>query len=329
VLFSSITPEAATARAEAFRLALSDRRFRWEGKELNISVSLGIAMIDGSMDGNGVKALADLALAAAKEAGRNQVVLFQSERDRATSLAEANRLAAMIKEALGEKRFRLYFQPVVHLTGGAVDHYEALIRLVQPDGTVLLPGAFLGAAERFRLMPAIDRWVLEETVRVLEARPDLRICMNLSGQSLSDASLLAHTEGRLRQATGVAERLSFEITETVAVTDIDRLALWMEQLQQLGCIFALDDFGIGFCSFAYLRNLPADYIKIDGSFIKNLDADPTNRSLVEAMCGAAHTLGKRVVAECVENETIARILHDIGIEYGQGYKWGKPSPEIP
>ncbi|HWI52809.1 MAG TPA: EAL domain-containing protein [Symbiobacteriaceae bacterium] len=329
VLVGGISAEAARNRAESLRQAVSDFRFQRGGHSVSLSASVGVAMVDGALDPSGVKALAHAALLAAKEAGKNQVALYQSERDKPTDLAEENRLAAGIKEGLRENRFRLHFQPVVHLEEGHVDHYEVLIRLEQPDGSLLLPGAFLGAAERFRLMPAIDRWVLEQALAVLRERPRLRLFVNLSGQSLSDESLLAYTEARLRESRDLVGRLSFEITETAAVRDIERVRLWMGRLKGLGCRFALDDFGIGFSSFTYLRSLPVDFVKIDGSFIRNLDTDPTNRSLVEAMYTAAHTLGKVVVAEWVENEAIAEVLREVGIEYGQGYRWGKPGPLPP
>ncbi|HWI61135.1 MAG TPA: EAL domain-containing protein [Symbiobacteriaceae bacterium] len=328
VLVGPMTADAARGRAESLRQAVSELRFQQGELTISVSASVGVAMIDGSLDASSVKALANAALVAAKETGRNQVTVYESEWDKPTDLAEENRLAAMVKEALREHRLRLHFQPIVHLASGAVDHYEALIRLEQPDGTLLPPGAFLGAAERFRLMPAIDRWVLDSALTQLRERPDVHLFVNLSGQSLSDESLRAYTETRLRASGDLAARLSFEVTETAAVRDMERVKLWMTQLKVLGCRFALDDFGIGFSSFAYLRVLPADYVKIDGSFIRNLDTDPTNRSLVQAMYTAAHTLGKVVVAEWVENESIAQVLREVGVEYGQGYRWGKPSPNL-
>lgn len=329
VLVNSITVEAARTRAESLRTAVSEFRFQRGELSLNVSASVGVAMIDGTLDASGVKALANAALVAAKEAGKNQVALYRSERDKPTDLVEENRLAAMIKEAVREDRLCLYFQPVVHLGTGAAHHYEALLRLRQADGTVLPPAAFLGAAERFRLMPVIDHWVLDSALSLLEKHPRLHLFVNLSGQSLSDETLLAYAETRLRLCSDKARRLAFEITETAAVRDMERVRLWMGQLKALGCRFALDDFGIGFSSFAYLRALPADYVKIDGSFIRNLDTDPTNRSLVEAMYTAAHTLGKVVVAEWVENEAIGQVLKEIGVEYGQGYCWGQPVPSLP
>lgn len=326
ILLDSVTPEEARARAERLLQAVGDFRFGRGGRSFAAGASFGVAMIDGTLSASAVLALADAALFAAKEQGKNQAVLYLSDRDKNPALAEENRWAAEIKEALREDRFVLFFQPVVRLDTGRADHFEALIRLRTPSGEILSPGAFLSAAERFRLMPAIDRWVLEQSLDRLRENPDLHIFVNLSGQSLGDEGLMTYVETLLRGNQSLAARLALEITESAAVRDLERVQRWMTQLRQFGCLFALDDFGIGFSSFGYLRALPADYVKIDGSFIRNLDTDLTNRSLVQAINTVAHALGKIVVAEWVENEAIVSVLQELGVEYGQGYRWGKPGP---
>jgi EAL domain-containing protein (putative c-di-GMP-specific phosphodiesterase class I) len=199
--------------------------------------------------------------------------------------------------------------------------------MAHPDGKIVSPGAFIQAAEHFGLMPQVDRWVVQRVLDVLHARPDMKIFVNLSGSSLSDAPLLEYIEKRVREAKLAAGRLVFEITETAAVTDLQHAQQWMVRLSELGCHFALDDFGIAFSSFAYLRELPVHYVKLDGTFVKNLDRDPCDRAMVQALNTVAHSLGKKVIAEWVENKAVADVLREIGTEFGQGYYWGQPKPE--
>ena len=171
--------------------------------------------------------------------------------------------------------------------------------------------------------------MFDEVVRILEARPTLRIFANLSGASLNDADLLAYIEGRLRTCNVPPGRLAFEITESAAVADLASARNWIRRLKELGCRFALDDFGVGFSSLGYLRALAVDYVKIDRTFIRDVDTNPTNRALVQAVKSVAHTLGKEVIAEGVETAAHAAVLLELGIEHGQGFHWGKAEPEIP
>jgi diguanylate cyclase (GGDEF)-like protein/PAS domain S-box-containing protein len=329
VVLENATPDVARAMADRLHHVVTEFKFELGCRTLTpAGASVGIAMTDGAIGDTGLLALADAALYTAKEQGKNQVALYQSDQDRSGALAEENRLAAAVRAAARGDSLVLLFQPVVRLSSGAVDHYEALLRL--PTGVELLsPKAFVRAAERFRLMPAVDRWVVGRVLTLLEGRPDIRVSVNLSGQSLSDEALLADLEALLTARRAVAGRLTLEITETVAISDLERIGAWMQRVKALGVRFALDDFGMGFSSFAYLRALPTDSVKIDGSFIRNLDTDSTNRSLVQAINQTAHILGKTVVAEWVENEAIAETVRDLGIEYGQGYRFGAPAAEIP
>jgi diguanylate cyclase (GGDEF)-like protein len=329
VVLENTTPDQAQTVAGLVHQTVSNFRLDRSGRSFTTGASIGIAMSDGAVDEPALLALADSALFTAKDLGKNQVVLYHSDQDRSIQLAEDHELAAAIRAALREDRFVLHFQSVVRLATATVDHHEALLRLPSADGTLLLPGKFLRAAERFRLMPAIDQWVVHKVMELLHRDPHIRVFVNLSGQSLDDDLILADLEQSLQARPDLASRLSFEITETAAIRDLDRIAGWMHRIRDLGARFALDDFGMGFSSFAYLRALPTDYVKIDGSFIRNLDTDATNRSLVQAINQAAHTLGKTVVAEWVETETLAGLVRDLGIEYGQGYYWGAPAPYKP
>jgi diguanylate cyclase (GGDEF)-like protein/PAS domain S-box-containing protein len=313
---------------EAFAIA---ERLRHTAQELavdafHVSVSIGVAMIDATMDAKTIISNADAALYAAKERGRNRSVLFAQ--DVGLRLAEATEWLSKIRSALRDNRLLLTFQPVVRLGSGEAEHFEALIRMT--DGpNIILPDRFLPVAERYGLMPQIDRWVFDEVVRILEGRPSLRIFANLSGASLNDAELLSYIENRLRSCRVPPGRLAFEITESAAVSDLASARNWIRRLKELGCLFALDDFGVGFSSLGYLRALAVDYVKIDRTFIRDVDTNPTNRALVQAVKSVAHTLGKEVIAEGVESAAHAAVLRELGIEHGQGFHWGGPEPEIP
>jgi EAL domain-containing protein (putative c-di-GMP-specific phosphodiesterase class I) len=178
-------------------------------------------------------------------------------------------------------------------------------------------------------MPQIDRWVVSKVLSVLVERDDLEIFVNISGASLGQEPLLVEIEEAVRKSGVKAGQLAFEITETAAVADVVSVRQWMSRLKELGCRFALDDFGKGFSSFAYLQSLPADYVKIDGAFIRDLESSPASRALVKAIDTVAETMGKETIAESVENARIIPILRELGVEFGQGYALGMPLPDLP
>ena len=197
------------------------------------------------------------------------------------------------------------------------------------NGRMVSPDNFISAAERYGITPNIDRWVIENALRWLVSEADererLALCsINLSGASLADNEFLPFVIRQFQRSGIDASKICFEITETAAIADIAGLQRWARRLKELGCGFALDDFGTGFSSFAYLQALPVDLVKIDGSFVRDLDTNPTNRALVGAMVAVAHALGKTVVAEMIERGPVADILRELGAEYGQGWFWGKP-----
>lgn len=324
VLVANATLEEAEALAEKLRSRAAAVRVESEGLVFDVTVSAGLAPIDGTRSGAAALALADAALQAAKTAGRDRIVTYRQEPAEQAQLDELGRWAARLKDALRDGQLRLVVQKIVSLPDGASDRGEALVRLVDDSGGLIPPGSFLPAAERFGLVSALDRWVVENAVELLASGKVHRLFVNLSGSSLGSAALLSEIEALVVRAGLPPGALTFEITETAAIADVTGLQRWARRLKELGCSFALDDFGTGFSSFAYLQNLPVDLVKIDGSFVGDLDSNPTNRALVQAMVTVAHALGKAVIAEKVERQSVADILAELGVEYGQGWLWGKP-----
>lgn len=326
VLLKNTNAETALKRAEAFRSSLDEGELCAETFEVcfNLTISIGLVIIDGLLDVQGILSSADTALYAAKEEGKNRILTIQSDKDKA-KLSEKNILVTQIKNALRDDRFVLHFQPVYKLGEGII-HYEALIRMQDEDGSLLYPNSFIPIAERFGLMSQIDRWVVTTALTVLKEQPEYRIFVNLSGLSLGDQALIQFIETKITESGIEPDRIGFEITETTAVKDLTQVEKWICLLKNLGCFFALDDFGVGFSSFSYLNALPVDYLKIDGSFIRDLDTNPKQRAVVQAMNAVGHALGKETIAEFVENEAILRILQEIGVDCGQGYYFGKPKP---
>jgi len=318
-------PEAEKV-AETLRSSVDGMRFASEEVVFDVTASLGVVPVEASRGAAATLALADAALHVAKEEGRNRWVSSAGDLAGRRAMDDMGRWAARVKDALRHNGLRLLAQKIVDLATGEAAHEEVLVRLVDESGGLVAPGAFLPAAERFGLMPALDRWVTSRSIELLAASPGRQLFVNLSGTSLGDRALLSEIEGLVAKSGLPTGALTFEITETAAIADVPGLQRWARRLKELGCGFALDDFGTGFSSFAYLRALPVDLVKIDGSFIRDLDSSTTNQALVSAMVTVAHALGKTVVAEMVERASIAEILKGLGVEQGQGWYWGKPEP---
>jgi Amt family ammonium transporter len=322
--------------AERIREAIADFRFAWEGKSFSIGVSIGIVPAElVGHDLNALLAAADAACYAAKEAGRNRVHVYQPNDSEVLEQRGQRQWVARLQAALDEDRLRLYVQPVVCLNEDApgLPHHEILVRL-EEDGQTIPPGAFLPAAERYGLMPRIDQWVVDNTLAWLgdrlreHGRIDGVYAVNLSGASLSDERFreaLRATLERLRLPPGV---LCLEITETAAVANLSKVVHFIEEVKALGCLFSLDDFGSGLSSFAYLKNLPVDFLKIDGSFVKDIADDPMDLAMVQAINAVGHVMGLKTIAEYVASEAILKRLREIGVDYGQGFYLGKPQPLI-
>lgn len=326
VFLKGIDVEEAELISDRTLHSLEDEVFYLEEFDLNVKVtaSIGIAMIEGIKDVDKSFSIADAALYHAKQKGKNKVVVLNSKEDK-KKLSKNNRIMTLIYDNLENNRFHLHFQPIRDAEGEIL-HYEALVRMMDENGDLLYPAVFIPLAEKYNLMPEIDKLVLKNTLEILKQDKNLKVFMNLSGESLGRCELMEWI-GSSIIASGIDPgQIGFEITETTAIRNLETAKEWIIKLKEAGCGFALDDFGVGFSSFSYLDTLSVDYLKIDGSFIRNLDSDTTKYTLVQAINTAAHTLGKKTIAEFVENEAVWRILHELKVDYGQGYYLGKPKP---
>ena len=227
----------------------------------------------------------------------------------------------------------MYCQPIVPVASqdkAAVRHYEVLVRMVDRDGSIILPGKFIPAAEHYGLVEEIDRWVLNNIFAYLEnsAKADQRFAVNLSGNTISDEDLKDYIIGKF-ETTGVSpSQLQFEVTETAAIRHFDRAMDLIHALKDLGCYFSLDDFGSGLSSLGYLKELPVDYLKIDGSFIRTMELNEVGYSMVSTINHLGHIMGIATIAECVENSTQLSMLQEIGVDYAQGFLIARPKPLV-
>ncbi len=339
VLLENCTPDNALRIAEELRQTTRDLHFAWEGRSFAVSVSIGLVSVDdGLYTLSDVLSAADAACYMAKDKGRNRVQLYRRE-DSEISLRHGEmEWVVRIQKALDEDRFVLYAQDIVRVdrksqTGS---HCELLVRMLDEDGKLVPPMAFIPAAERYGLMPSVDRWVLRTafaTMARLFAQPNgdaLELCsINLSGATLGDDAFLEYVREQFDRFSLPRDRVCFEITETAAIANLDRAARFIEELREFGCRFSLDDFGSGMSSFGYLKHLPVDYIKIDGGFVKDMAEDPIDHAMVEAINNVGHVMGKQTIAEFVDSAKVMKALRAIGVDFAQGFWVSKPAPFEP
>ena len=265
----------------------------------------------------------------AKHEGRDRFHTVSYDDKNVTEKREQTQWVNRINDALSENRFTLYCQDIMplHDDRELKAHREVLIRMIDEDDKIIPPMAFIPPAERYNLMPQLDDWVIKNVLIQLEKDTTSSIyAVNLSGQSLADNKFTQRTIETLKNKQIQHQRLCFEITETSAIANLQNATEFLSQLQELGCYTALDDFGSGLSSFGYLRSLPINYLKIDGMFVKQIVEDKTSRVMVEAINSIGHTMNLKTIAEFVEDKAISDLLKDMGIDYAQGYYYGKPEP---
>lgn len=334
ILLEHCSVVQATRVTAAVQRAIEEFRFQWGEKSFNIGASIGVVSInEDSEDMAGVLRMADAACYAAKDAGRNRVHVYRQDDTELAKREGEMHWVAVINRALEDNRFVLHCQPYVPLAGGddQREGYELLIRLRDEQGQLVAPGAFLPAAERYSLATKLDRWVLRTAFEWLRRHPQvlervLACSINLSGSSLGDNAFLEFIIRQFDKGIMPPEKICFEITETAAIANLTNATHFIKTLKTRGCHFALDDFGSGLSSFAYLKNLPVDFLKIDGMFVKDMVDDPIDFAMVRSINDMGHVMGKKTIAEFVENDAILERLRELGVDYAQGYGIGRPRP---
>ena len=338
-LLESCPLDQAVRIANGLREAVRDFRFIWQDKTFGIGVSAGLVTIDGTESVSRALASADATCYEAKSKGRDRVQVHRPKHPQPGEQNADLQMVSQINHAFELGNFRLYRQKIIALGAGVQDqpHYEILVRMVDRGGNLVPPSGFMAAAERYNLLSSIERWVISSLVEFLHkqcesgaiprdpaALSGAFYAVNLSGVSINDASFTDFLRQLLNRFNLPRGLLCFEVTETTAISNLNKAAQLMHEFKAMGCGFALDDFGIGMSSFAYLKYLPVDYIKIDGVFVRDMADDPMDQAIVEAINRIAHILGMKTVAEYVEDATILERLRAIGVDYAQGYFVAKP-----
>lgn len=331
ILLERCSERRALEVAEDIRGAVEGYRFDWQDSFTTIRCSIGVVMLSADTDVANVMSSADVACYSAKDMGRNQVHLYE---DSDASLRhEEMKWVSRITSAVEEERLELFFQPIIGIgkrNGTSRGHYELLLRMRDEGGALVSPNQFIPAAERYNLMSTLDRWVVHKALSELadrDSKDDARytIAINLSGTSLSEDRFLEFVTEELKRHNLPNGAVCFEITETAAISNLSRVVHFMQVLKKLGCKFSLDDFGSGLSSFTYLKNLPVDYLKIDGQFIANVVDDSVDESMVKAISDVGHAMGIETIAERVETKRVLDKLGTLGVEFAQGYYIARPA----
>jgi diguanylate cyclase (GGDEF)-like protein len=295
------------------------------------TISVGVTMFGGGEKGSGSEAVlvaADQAMYRAKEGGRNQIALFRDPDEPQRDPVRQQTTAARIRDALTEDRLSLHTQPIRDLSSGGIERYELLLRMTDDAGELLPAASFIEAAERSGMIQELDRWVVARALELLAERErqgaPLSLHVNLSGASLTDVSVLEFIERRLDEGGADPTRCTFEITETANVYDYERATGFADRLTEFGCQVAIDDYGAGFGPFHYLKRIPFDLIKIDGSFVRDMPRSDADQLTVQAIVQIARGLGKATIAEYVQDDETAQMLREYGVDMAQGYHLGRP-----
>ncbi len=340
VLVERCSLEQARRLAHDIRGAIEQFRFLWQGKDFEIAASIGVVAISPESENIGeVLSSADLACYAAKERGRNRVHAYEKSDQELAHRHGQMHWVSRIRQALHDQRFRLFGQKIVRTDAepNEAPSYEVLMRVIDEQGELILPGAFINAAERYDLMPQLDRWVIQKLFGDIESgaldhvvsngeHPSFFV--NISGVTLGDETFHEFVREQFRSRRVEPSTICFEITETAAVSNLPAAVRFIQEFKALGCRFSLDDFGSGVSSFTYLKNLPVDYLKIDGSFVKDMRNDAIDHAMVTAIHQIGNVMGIKTIAECVEDQNLIASLRGIGVDFAQGFALHRPQPLI-
>ncbi len=333
ILLQECARDQAMKIADGLRQSIHEFRYEWDGQQIQIGASIGIVAIDRTSESvAAVMSAVDVACYAAKDGGRNRVHVYES--DNVPVRHKEMQWVSRLQRACDDGRLEIYFQPIVPI-GANPDpnsHYEIMLRMRDEQGALVQPIEFIPAAERYNMMPAIDRWVVRHVLSTVLGRGQVgehaTFALNLSGTTLSDPAFLEFLLGELAAVDIRPGSLCFEITETAAIASLSNVVYFMRELRDRGVRFALDDFGSGLSSFSYLKTLPVDFVKIDGQFVENVHKDAVDRSMVEAICQVARAMNIRTIAERVERPEALEVLSQIGVDFAQGFLIATPQPII-
>lgn len=332
VLYMSCSVEKAKELAEKLRKIVNDFQFHWETKTFAVGVSMGLVAVDEHSNLQGLLSVADSACYVAKDEGRNRIHVFNDDDEALAERKGQMQWVHKITSALEEGRFEVYCQKMMSFDSSLATHFELLIRMLDEEGKIIPPFAFIPAAERYNLMTWVDRWMISNSF--IQIKKLLNTCserkllfsINVSAQSLCDDDFLPYVQEQLKEMEIDPALICFEITETSAIVNLTRAQTFMTTLKDLGCYFSLDDFGSGLSSFSYLKNLKVDFLKIDGAFVRDIVDDPIDKAMVEAINQVGHIMGVKTIAEYVESAEILELLREIGVDFVQGYEIAKPIP---
>jgi len=332
ILMEHCTLTQAQRAVTAIQQIIQDFQFSWEGQTFRIGVSIGLVAISETTPSlTELLKQADAACYMAKDLGRNRIHVYNPDDTQMVLRQGEMQWVSRINLALEENRFTLYAQSIVTLDKRTDMHYEFLLRMVDERGEIVSPVTFLPAAERYDLMHKLDIWVVGHAFALLANHPDLVeqvhfFSINLSGQSITNVNFLDSVISQIKELNIEPGKICFEVTETAAISNLRAATHFISSLRELGCRFALDDFGSGLSSFGYLKNLQVDYLKIDGIFVKDIADDPIDHAMVKSINDIGHVMGMKTIAEFVESNKIKGMLKKLGVDYAQGYEIGRPQP---